>query len=107
MTPNTEPHNQENRKRANRQLLEALVQVWDRVPDQRFGQFVKNLTRDDTGFADPWEWKHGEWFDRLQKASETWATLHTEPHNHGLEGADRIRTGARGLSAPYRYEGRS
>jgi hypothetical protein len=35
------------------------------VPEERFGQFVMNLSREDGGFADTWEWKHGAWSERI------------------------------------------
>jgi len=63
----------ENRIRANHALLDAIAAVWDEVPDQRFGQLVKNLSREPGGFADTWEWKHGAWYDRLKDAYRTWA----------------------------------
>lgn len=59
--------------RANRHLLDTLLAVWDQVPDQRFGQFVMNLAREDGGFADTWEWKHGVWLTKLDEAFRTWA----------------------------------
>lgn len=61
------------RQRVNRALLDALLAVWDQVPDQRFGQFVMNLSRTEGGFADTWEWQHGDWHRRLDEAYRTWA----------------------------------
>ncbi len=69
----------ENRRAANRQLVEALVAVWDRVPDQRFGQFVMNLSREPGGFADTWEWNHGTWHSKLAHAQQTWASPEVSP----------------------------
>lgn len=66
-------HETELRRRANRNLLNALVEVWDAVPDQRFGQFVMNLSREPGGFADTWEWGHAAWRERLEEARKTWA----------------------------------
>lgn len=60
-----------NRIRANRHLLDALEALWAEVPEWRFGQLVKNLSRDETGFADIWEWKHGAWLDRIQTMYES------------------------------------
>lgn len=54
--------------RANRQLIENLMELWDLVPEQRFGQLVKNLTREKHGgFADPWEWNHAAWRVRIER----------------------------------------
>ena len=58
---------QDDRRRANRALLDALEAVWSLCPDQRFGQLVMNLSREPGGFADTWEWKHGAWYDALTK----------------------------------------
>jgi hypothetical protein len=60
----------EARKAANRRLLDGLAALWDTVPDQRFGQLVMNLSRTEGGFADTWEWKHGEWLERIQELYE-------------------------------------
>jgi len=57
----------ERRIRANHHLLAALAALWDQYPDQRFGQLVMNLAREPGGFADTWEWKHGEWSERIAK----------------------------------------
>lgn len=55
----------ENRIRSNHRLLDAIRALWDEVPDERFGQLVMNLSRVDGGFADTWEWGHGEWLSRI------------------------------------------
>ena len=62
----------ESRRRANRYLLDALAALWDAYPDQRFGQLVMNLSRTEGGFADTWEWKHGEWHERIGETAEKW-----------------------------------
>lgn len=62
----------ENRRRANHRLLDAIAALWDAYPDQRFGQLVMNLSRVEGGFADTWEWKHGEWLDRIGVTAEEW-----------------------------------
>ena len=64
---------QDNRRRANHKLLETIGAVWDEVPEQRFGQFLMNLSRIEGGFADTWEWKHGDWYTRMDAAYRTWA----------------------------------
>jgi len=46
--------------------------LWDAYPDQRFGQLVMNLSRTEGGFADTWEWKHGEWHERIGETAEKW-----------------------------------
>lgn len=61
---------QESRRRANHALASALLALWDMVPEERFGQFVMNLSRTDDGFADTWEWKHGAWLDAIQRRYE-------------------------------------
>lgn len=83
------PESRVNRQRANRALLEAIAAVWDLVPDQRFGQFVMNLSRDPRGgFQDTWEWKHGRWHERLDVAYRTWAsTARYEDFDTGDSGA--------------------
>lgn len=55
----------ESRKRANKSLVEAFLQLWDTDQDQRFGQLVMNLSREPGGFADTWEWNHGQWLERI------------------------------------------
>ncbi len=67
------PATRDAQRRANRRLLDVLAAVWDEVPEQRFGQFVMNVSRDPDGFADTWEWKHGEWHARLVRAYREWA----------------------------------
>lgn len=62
-----------DRLRANARLVEGLLAVWERVPDQRFGQLVMNLAREPGGFADTWEWGHQRWWDALNEAASTWA----------------------------------
>ncbi len=62
----------ENRRRANRQLLDCLAALWEVVPDQRFGQLVMNLSRTDGGFADTWEWSHIQWSTRINDAYHSW-----------------------------------
>jgi hypothetical protein len=54
-------------------MLEQLAAVWDEVPYMRFGQFVMNLSRDEHGFADTWEWKLNRWYSELDEASGSWA----------------------------------
>ena len=49
-----------------RPFLAALGEVWERNPDQRFGQLVMNLSREPGGFADTWEWENDEWFQRME-----------------------------------------
>jgi hypothetical protein len=44
------------------------------VPDQRFGQIVMNLSRIEGGFADTWEWGHGDWYRRIEEAYRGWAS---------------------------------
>lgn len=66
-------YDRESRRIANQRLVDALVSLWDYVPDQRFGQFVMNLSREPGGFADTWEWKHDEWYRRIEDAAQTWA----------------------------------
>lgn len=66
-------YNPDSRRRANRYLLDVLVAVWDAVPEQRFGQFVMNLSRIEGGFADAWEWSHQDWLNKLDEASRSWA----------------------------------
>ena len=68
----------EERIRANHRLLDCFVALWDSVPDQRFGQLVKNLSREPGGFADTWEWKHGEWFDRMIALDEQYRSAGDE-----------------------------
>lgn len=63
---------QEQRRRANRILLDQLIALWDVVPDQRFGQLVMNLSREPGGFADTWEWSHADWRKRIEKEYATW-----------------------------------
>jgi hypothetical protein len=63
------------RIRANEQLLDALRETWAACPEQRFGQLLMNLSRTPGGFADTWEWKHGEWYARMIEAAETWALV--------------------------------
>lgn len=58
----------ENRRRANRRLLDALATLWDEVPDQRFGQLVMNLSRTEDGFADTWNWSHQKWHEVMGEA---------------------------------------
>ncbi len=66
-------YNPQSRRLANQRLLDVLIAVWDYVPEQRFGQFVMNLSRTDEGFADTWEWSHNRWIEELEKAHKTWA----------------------------------
>jgi hypothetical protein len=61
-----------SRQLANRALVDALVSVWDTVPDQRLGQLLMNLSRVEGGFADTWEWTHRDWFARLNEAAHEW-----------------------------------
>ncbi len=63
----------DGRIRANHQMLEGLGALWDQVPDQRFGQLVMNLSSEPGGFTDTWEWKHGDWRERIEEAYRTWA----------------------------------
>ena len=63
-----------NRRQANRVLVEALLGLWDRVPDQRFGQLVMNLSREPGVFPDTWEWSNADWHRRIEEAMRTWAT---------------------------------
>jgi hypothetical protein len=46
--------------------------LWDVVPDWRFGQLVMNLSRTPEGFADTWEWQHGDWRERIEKEYLAW-----------------------------------
>ena len=62
-----------SRRRANHSLLDAIQAIWDEVPEQRFGQLIMNLSREPGGFADTWEWRHGEWYGRCDQAYKTWA----------------------------------
>lgn len=47
-------------------FLRALESVWKQHPDQRFGQLIMNLSRDQDGFADTWEWEEDDWLARMQ-----------------------------------------
>jgi hypothetical protein len=52
-------------------FLRALGDAWKADPDQRFGQLVMNLTRNERGqFEDPWEWEDSEWYRRMQRAQD-------------------------------------
>ena len=62
----------ENRIRANQRLLETLAALWDAHPYMRFGQLVMNLSRTEGGFADTWEWLHGEWRSKIEQAHLEW-----------------------------------
>jgi hypothetical protein len=47
-------------------FLRQIEAVWEREPDQRFGQLVMNITREPDGsFADPWNWENSEWSRRI------------------------------------------
>lgn len=49
-------------------LLYAIGNVWSQpqFADERFGQFITNLTRDSEGVPqDPWNWEEEEWYARL------------------------------------------
>jgi hypothetical protein len=52
--------------------MRALQELWLAHPDMRFGQLVKNLEREDGGFADSWEWENSEWMRRIENAWRTW-----------------------------------
>ncbi len=62
----------ENRRRANKHVLDALLALWDEYPDQRFGQLVMNVSREPGGFADTWNWSNGDWLRRIQQTYEEW-----------------------------------
>lgn len=48
-------------------FLRALEDYWLANPDQRFGQLVANLTRDENGVLhDGWLWEDGEWLRRIE-----------------------------------------
>lgn len=49
-------------------FLRTLGEVWKQHPDQRFGQLVMNLAREDGGFPDTWHWEDGEWLRRMDAA---------------------------------------
>lgn len=70
----------DTRIRANRRMLEMLADLWDEYPDMRFGQIVMNLSRENgTGrFADTWEWKHGDWRERIERAWIEWKGMRKE-----------------------------
>lgn len=49
-----------------RPFIRALSALWLLVPDQRFGQLVMNLTRDENGrFEEPFNWEESEWLRRI------------------------------------------
>lgn len=51
-----------------RWFLDKLGDVWEQHSDERFGQFVMNLTRDRSGsFQDPWNWEEDEWLRALEE----------------------------------------
>lgn len=49
-------------------LLILLGAVWHQRPDERFGQFLMNLSRDENGdFQDVWEWDIVEFTEALRR----------------------------------------
>jgi hypothetical protein len=53
-----------------RPLCDDIARVWSlpQFTDERFGQFIINLTRDSEGVPqDPWNWEEEEWQARLDR----------------------------------------
>lgn len=61
------------RRADNELVVDAIAVLWQRVPEQRFGQLVMNLSREQGGFADTWEWSNETWLRRIEEATKTWA----------------------------------
>lgn len=59
-----------------RPFLEKLAELWEKSPDQRFGQLIMNLCRPgdgSLGFLDPWEWEEDYWLKLIEEAEITFA----------------------------------
>lgn len=57
-----------------RPFLERLAELWERSPDQRFGQLIMNLCRPgdgSLGFLDPWEWEEEYWEKLIEQYALT------------------------------------
>jgi hypothetical protein len=55
-----------------RKFLYKLGDFWEEYPDLRFGQLVMNLSRENEGFADIWEWDVETFNKRINKLRREW-----------------------------------
>lgn len=54
-------------------FMVIIQDLWEEFPDQRFGQLIMNICRDEhnlLSFADPWEWEENEWRRRIEICRE-------------------------------------
>lgn len=64
-------------------FLERLGKFWKTVPDQRFGQLIMNISRNnDNSFPDTWGWEEDDW----EKKIEEWEQSgYQEPTDEEIE----------------------